>query len=1602
MRGVSFHCCKKTSNNKRARPCSLPLLQRNSKQIDKASSGVLAGEPNEPEELASTSHTFKTKSFKKAKVCNICKQVIDQQGSFCRVCKYACHKKCESKVVTPCFLPVNYPLLDRSDSLVNHVTGTTSSSFLKSSSFCCDKLSESADFDHMMEEGYELDLTYITERIIALSFPASCSEETYLHNLQDVTRMLKSKHGDNYLVLNLSEKRFDLAKLNPKIMDVGWPDLHAPPLNKVCTICKAMESWLNSNSQHVVVIHCRGGKGRIGVVISSYMHFTNVSASADQALDRFAMKKFFDDKVSALMQPSQKRYVQFLSGLLSGSVKMNTAPLFLHYVILHGIPSFDAGGVCRPFLKLYQTMQPVYTSGVYSVGPENQSRVSIAIEPAQLLKGDVMLKCYHKKYRSATRDVIFRLQFHSGAVQGQGLVYGKEELDNANKDDRFPDYGKVELVFSGSPEKIPGCEHLQNDQGVMVDSDTSDPLIRWDSYENLSPDGEVLHTQGPIDGSLYAKVRKKSSSDTSIPSGTPGVVTGSPDHSDHTLSVSSDSGHSTASIRTDKTEERCSPGSKRLLSPQEKEELNQLLSGFGLEDSVGSLKDMTDAPSKYSGTRHIVPAQVHVNGDAKHKDRETDILDDELPSHDLHSVDSIGTLSSSEGQHSNHLGTFSCHKSSQNSLLSDGFGSNTGEEHHNTLAPDLGISVDPMYERSFGNTEPKQSQQLPRNPPVSAQPATYSPSSYSTQTWVRQQQMVIAHEYAYSPDNEVRLGLPNPVEKLGKPQSQTRVPDTPARGNSSKDAVLRGLGSVPPSSETAEPPSPEVFKRLDAENVANDVDLQLNTGSNLGAMPSSPTLDIDQSIEQLNRLILELDPTFEPIPTRISAVSKHAGQLNGFASPEIDVGGVGISPRFHGKMEATNRNPPQQGSPGDCVLGGRSRKLSFGQYDNDLPTQSLYAKCGWGKSSAIDHPESPRPVVPGGEAKEAGAACYHKNLDEADGSIFTPTKNGNESAPATPAFPVSPETPYVKTPLHFHQLTPSGHQSCISTGMYRTNHEPRGYLEVLNHSVVMSDSPLGPSPALLRTDAQANPASQGPCGATCDISSSSPVLKRDSPPADEQGWQPNSSKSSAMPQFSGTSNIRPAGSYFTTLEPSATGQGGSLVSQYHPKGFPGDSSSSQESSSSGLQQESGASTSVRTFLNFCTSTASNGQPPGEKQVAFAANANGSAQTARSPGDSGFLPDNFLTSASGPSSQNSPNRQSNTTNAHSQPPLPEKKRGSEGERSFGSVSPSSSGFSSPHSGSTISIPFPNVLPDFSKALNASPSPENASDKHVTVKFVQDTSKFWYKPEISREQAIAVLKEKEPGSFVVRDSHSFKGAYGLAMKVAIPPPSVLQLNKKVGDLSNELVRHFLIECTHKGVRLKGCPNEPYFGSLTALVYQHSITPLALPCKLLIPDRDPLEEMSETSPQTAANSAADLLKQGAACNVWYLNSVEMESLTGYQAVQKALSLTLVQEPPPISTVVHFKVSAQGITLTDNQRKLFFRRHYPVSAVIFCALDPQDRKWMKDGPAAKVFGFVARKQGSATDNVCHLFAEHDPEQPASAIVNFVSKVMIGSQKKN
>uniref|UniRef100_A0AAZ3PA89 Phosphatase tensin-type domain-containing protein n=1 Tax=Oncorhynchus tshawytscha TaxID=74940 RepID=A0AAZ3PA89_ONCTS len=130
-----------------------------------------------------------------------------------------------------------------------------------------------------MEEGYRIDLDYITERIITVSFPQACPDQTYLQHLRDITQMLKSKHGHNYMVINLSEKNDSLTQMNPKVLDTGWLDLLAPSMEQMYGVCKIMDNWLHSHTQHVLVMHCQGGQGRVGVMVASYIHFSSISAS---------------------------------------------------------------------------------------------------------------------------------------------------------------------------------------------------------------------------------------------------------------------------------------------------------------------------------------------------------------------------------------------------------------------------------------------------------------------------------------------------------------------------------------------------------------------------------------------------------------------------------------------------------------------------------------------------------------------------------------------------------------------------------------------------------------------------------------------------------------------------------------------------------------------------------------------------------------------------------------------------------------------------------------------------------------------------------------------------------------------------------------------------------------------------------------------------------------------------------------------------------------------------------------------------------------------------------------------------------------------------
>uniref|UniRef100_A0A8C1W1N8 Tensin 2a n=1 Tax=Cyprinus carpio TaxID=7962 RepID=A0A8C1W1N8_CYPCA len=996
--------------------------------------------------------------------------------------------------------------------------------------------------DRVMERQYDFDLTYITERIISVFFPPLLEEQQYRLNLREVAAMLKSKHQDKFLLFNLSEQRHDITRLNPKVHDFGWPDMHAPPLDKICAMCKAMENWLNSDPQHVVVLHCKGNKGKTGVIIAAYMHYSKISAGADQALSTLAMRKFCEDKVSSSLQPSQNRYIYYFGGLLSGAIKMNSSPLFLHHVLIPTIPNFQEGGGFFPFLKIYQSMQLVYTSGIYDLQGSGSRRLIVTIEPALLLKGDIMC-----------------------TIHGAQLWFGKGELDEACSDDRFPSDATVEFVFSSGPEKIKGRASQRNDPAVSVDYNTNDPVVRWDSYENFNQRHQdsledIAHTRGPLDGSLYAQVKKPHvAGSTSLQStnGSPARI--SEERPSQLLSVSTDSGHSSVPPgRLDEPTRQAPP------TQQEREELERMLGG--------------------------------IEGDGgRDRDRETAILDDgdSLPPERTGSLRLGRSCSCRVGYRSQRCAEPGC----------DGL-------HH-------------------------------------------LPNGYCL--------------------------------------------DRPTTTNGHTGAPSSGMPSV----------------------------IGLYQHHSAHPHQSLPPPDLLWDRQQGSQHYL------------------HRTYSIGWRSHIT-----------HGSLRRTHQDPHAPCSTPSDISG---------------PPTPVHT------SSPLQFQESsssPEPPVP-------GFATLGRKLMLGSETSLPPGHSMDGSPSSTPTFPVSP--------------------TCCT-----------------------------PSP----------------------------------PPGLHLGCPANSVPQPPLPE------------------------------KRRPSGLPG--------------SPNGRSGMLRGSMSH--------QPSGQHHVTF--------------------------------------------------------------------SPSVGELTMPAGQGEVGV-------------------EGEMGSRVSVKFVQDSSRFWYKPGISREQAIAALKEREPGTFLIRDSNSFQGAYGLALKVASPPPNVSNHSSK-GDPLEQLVRHFLIETGPRGVKIKGCQNEPYFGSLSALVYQHSITPISLPCDLRIPDKDPIGEFVEVQPVSNMSTAADLLKQGAACNVLYLNSVETESLTGPQAITKATVATMSRSPRPSATVVHFKVSAQGITLTDSQRRVFFRRHYPINSVTFSSVDPQDKRWTNsDSTTSKVFGFVAKKHGSVAENVCHLFAELDPEQPATAIVNFINKVMLAPQKR-
>lgn len=165
----------------------------------------------------------------------------------------------------------------------------------------------------MLIAGYDLDMSYITDRILAMSFPAERMRAMYRNPLWQVKAVLDMRHHEHYKIYNLCiEECYDPAHFYGRVEVYPFDDNHVPPLDMIKAFCESVDSWLSSDPKNIAVIHCMAGKGRTGLMVCSYLVYFGMSA--DEALQLYADRRTTNNEGVSI--PSQCRYVRYWESLL--------------------------------------------------------------------------------------------------------------------------------------------------------------------------------------------------------------------------------------------------------------------------------------------------------------------------------------------------------------------------------------------------------------------------------------------------------------------------------------------------------------------------------------------------------------------------------------------------------------------------------------------------------------------------------------------------------------------------------------------------------------------------------------------------------------------------------------------------------------------------------------------------------------------------------------------------------------------------------------------------------------------------------------------------------------------------------------------------------------------------------------------------------------------------------------------------------------------------------------------------------------------------------------------------------------------------------------
>ena len=172
----------------------------------------------------------------------------------------------------------------------------------------------------LQTEYYDLDMAYITERVIGMGFPAYGCEKFYRNTLED-TKAYLDRYHKVYKIYNLCIEK---DRIYPKTyFEDSYVGLfpfndHSPcPCKLILDFCVDICLFLSAHPDGVAAIHCKAGKGRTGVMIVCYLIFSGLCKNTEEALVHYANQITLNKKGVTIA--SQIRYIKYFETFLSSN-----------------------------------------------------------------------------------------------------------------------------------------------------------------------------------------------------------------------------------------------------------------------------------------------------------------------------------------------------------------------------------------------------------------------------------------------------------------------------------------------------------------------------------------------------------------------------------------------------------------------------------------------------------------------------------------------------------------------------------------------------------------------------------------------------------------------------------------------------------------------------------------------------------------------------------------------------------------------------------------------------------------------------------------------------------------------------------------------------------------------------------------------------------------------------------------------------------------------------------------------------------------------------------------------------------------------------------